>query len=64
MQKAYTIRIHIITDCHNSNSILHSGKYLVYIIVNTLWKLLCLLKETTAGCVIGICSNLISEFTY
>lgn len=47
MQKAYTIRIHNITDCHNSISLLQSGKYLVYVIVNTLWKRLCLLKEAT-----------------
>lgn len=64
MQKTYTIRSRIITDSRKSNSILQSGKYLVYIIAKALWRIFCLFKEVTTGCVITVFSNLISDFTY
>lgn len=63
MWKAYTIRIYIIAGGHRV--ILFCTRVnVVSTMDGTLWRLFCAPKEASAGCVIGICSKVTSEFTY
>lgn len=63
MQNAYTVRVPVIIDGHIL-IIFCSQANIVSIMANTLWRLHYVLKEATTGCVIGICSKVISKFTY
>ena len=63
MQKACAIRIYIITGGHTV-ILLCTQINIVSIMDNTLWRLFCIPKEATTGYVTGVCSSVLSEFTY